>query len=304
MKPSFHRTFLSAAAIATSAITLTACMNSQTTPDPKASQAEPVIRWTATGFDQPESVVFDPVSGTLFVSNINGGPTELNNTGYISQLSTDGTLIQHKWATGLDAPKGLTIVDGKLYVADMQRIHILDVATGQSVATLTAPSSVMLNDVAAAPDGTVYVSDLLGGGVYRIKEDSSINTWISPDTMPHSNGVLYHKGELFLASWGHPLKADFTTDVPGSVYRVNQQSGQLTLYPGGEALGNLDGLVSIHDTLYVSDWIQGTVFKLDDNSHATVIQAEQGLADIANKGNTLYAPMMMNGTVVAWTMPD
>ena len=47
-----------------------------------------------TGFQQPESIVFDSKNNVLYVSNINGKPTEKNGTGYISKVSPDGKILK------------------------------------------------------------------------------------------------------------------------------------------------------------------------------------------------------------------
>ena len=39
-----------------------------------AVAAEPQKLWEASGFKQPESVVFDRAAGAIYVSNVNGDP--------------------------------------------------------------------------------------------------------------------------------------------------------------------------------------------------------------------------------------
>ncbi len=255
--------------------------------------------WTLEGLHQPESVVADPASNHLYISNINGKPLELNGKGYISRVSREGKMQEQFWVTGLDAPKGMTIVGQRLYVADMQQVHIIDLQTGAVIGQLQAPDATMLNDIGAAPDGTLYVSDLLGGGLYRIS-DGRMARWFSSDQLPHPNGLLWHKGKLLVAGWGYPLNPDFTTGTPGSLYQMDIRTQAITALPAGYQLGNLDGVVAVKDTLYVSDWISGDLFALHGQQRVKSLSLPAGLADIGGAGDTLYAPMMLNNQVVAW----
>ena len=55
--------------------------------------AQPQESWSAEGFKAPESALLDEARGVLYVSNVNGNPTDKDGNGYISKLSPDGTVI-------------------------------------------------------------------------------------------------------------------------------------------------------------------------------------------------------------------
>lgn len=59
------------------------------------SQSVPVTAvWTVTeDIATPESVYVDPLSGSIFVSNINGNPQDRDANGYISRLDANGTVV-------------------------------------------------------------------------------------------------------------------------------------------------------------------------------------------------------------------
>jgi len=255
--------------------------------------------WQIDNLDQPESVVVDSSGQTLFISNINGQPLELNGQGYISRADTAGRLLQKHWVTGLDAPKGMAISEGRLYIADMQQVHIVDIDSGRIIKQLKAVDAKMLNDVTAAPDGSVYISDMLGGAIYRI-QDQQLKRWFSSEKLPHPNGLLWHKDNLLVAGWGYPMKEDFTTNTLGSLYRLDSASRSLTTVTSGYRFGNLDGIVAQGERLLVSDWISGELFQLNGKERHRVIAPGAGLADIGGQGNMIYAPMMMDNRVVAW----
>jgi hypothetical protein len=86
--------------------------------------------WETQGFNNPESVVYDASNDVLFVSNVNGSGVEKDGNGYISKILTDGTVIRKQWVVGLNAPKGLAIYEDTLYVADIDTLVAVDIASG------------------------------------------------------------------------------------------------------------------------------------------------------------------------------
>ncbi|WP_250655556.1 SMP-30/gluconolactonase/LRE family protein [Alkalimarinus coralli] len=266
---------------------------------PIAQAEELAPLWKVEGMDQPESVVAGPDGQLLYVSNINGQPVEMNGQGYISKLSVDGQVVDKHWVEGLDAPKGMAVSQGLLYVADMQTLHVINMQQGSVVKHYQAPDAKMLNDVTVGESGEVYVSDLLGGAIYRLKEDR-FDHWLANPKLPHPNGLLWHNGELYIANWGEGMKDDFTTREPGTLYRLDVASKTLKAVATGYHLGNLDGVVAMDSQLYISDWITGELYRLSGNERHKVLQLTAGLADIGSAGNgVIYAPMMMDNHIIA-----
>ncbi len=132
-----------------------------TAETPKPPALTPVAKWAEVGLAKPESIVFDADQDCYLVSNINGGGLAKDNNGFISVLSPDGQVTALKWIEGgknkvaLDGPKGLVIVKGLLYAADITCVRVFDLKTGAPKATIPVPTSTSLNDIAAAPDGKI-----------------------------------------------------------------------------------------------------------------------------------------------------
>ena len=84
-----------------------------------------------TDFAAPESAYYDAASNAVFVSSINGQILEKDGNGYISRLTPDGKIVSAKWVTGLNAPKGLRSVRGTLWVADIDEVVGVDIASGK-----------------------------------------------------------------------------------------------------------------------------------------------------------------------------
>ena len=85
--------------------------------------------WELKGLDAPESVVFDPASNALYVSNIGGKIWQKDDNGFIAKVSPDGKMIEHQWLTGLSSPTGLALEGGKLHVADIDQLVEIDIAS-------------------------------------------------------------------------------------------------------------------------------------------------------------------------------
>jgi len=278
-------------------VALTAVATYATLPLAHAEELVPL--WKVEGMDQPESVVADPDAQLLYVSNINGRPVEMNGQGYISKLSVNGQVVNKHWVEGLDAPKGMAVNQGLLFVADMQTLHVISLQQGKVLKRYHAPEAKMLNDVTVGENGEVYVSDLLGGAIYRLKDDK-FDHWLANPKLPYPNGLLWHHGELYIANWGEGMNDDFTTREPGTLYRLDVASKTLATVATGYHLGNLDGIVAMGSQLYISDWITGALYRLSDNERHKVLQLTAGLADIGSAGEgVIYAPMMMDNRIIA-----
>src|SRR5687767_5774059 len=138
---------------------LLATSGSAQAPAPQTTPA-PTAVWTLTAdLAAPESAYHDPASNSVFVSSINGQILEKDGNGYISRLTPDGKVVAAKWVTGLNAPKGMRSVAGTLWVSDIDEVVGIEISSGRITARVRVDGSQFLNDLATAPDGTVYVAD-------------------------------------------------------------------------------------------------------------------------------------------------
>lgn len=252
--------------------------------------------WTAHAFDMPESAIYDAARDRIVVSVIGGHPGEADGNGVLAVLSPDGAIVNDAWITGLDAPKGMAIVGDRLLVADLTRLHEIDLAKGTLTRSLDVAGAVFLNDVTS--DGArTFVSDFM---THRIWEyaGGEMNVWLETPELAHPNGVLLDQDRLLVASWGTGMRDDFSTETPGSLLSVSLADLDISIL--AHDLGNLDGVVRIGDAFLVNDWITGALFQVGADGQA--IQVEQyapGLADIAAHGDMLLLPSMLEGTVSA-----
>ena len=160
-------------------------------PPPRPPKPAPPALWTVTAdIAAPESAFYDAASNSVFVSNINGGVTDKDGNGYISRLTPEGQVVSAKWATGLNGPKGLRSVGGTLWAADIDEVVGIEIASGRITSRVKIDGATFLNDLATAPDGTIYVSDSMKARIYTVKDGKASIFVEGEDPIETPNGVL------------------------------------------------------------------------------------------------------------------
>ncbi len=252
----------------------------------------------------PESVIHDPKRNVLYVSNINGAPTEKVENGFISKLSPEGKILDLKWFNeSLWAPKGMAISDDHLFVADISRVVEIDLASGKLINTYPVEDAVFLNDIAADQNGDLYISDMMTNTIHRIK-DGKIEAWLSNEKLASPNGVTVVDGQLIVGTWGVMDGEGFETSVPGHLISISLCSKEITDLGSAEPVGNLDGVERTSSgNFLVTDWIAGKLLLLSsDGGVETLLDLDQGSADIEyiKESGLILIPMMKNNKVIAY----
>jgi DNA-binding beta-propeller fold protein YncE len=239
-------------------------------------------------FSRPESVLFDPLTNSLYVSNI--GKTDNEGTGSISRIGADGRIINLSWLKGLTAVKGLSLYKNLLYAAQPTLVVVIDTKTASVVKRIPVKGAGMLNDITIDPNGIVYVSDTKLNKIYRI-ENGSVSEYL--DNMNSANGLLAKDNKLYI--------------LTGTTLQVADENKKLKTIASGIE-GGADGIemVSDHEFLvtgwagiiyYVKD--DGTKQVLSDTRNQKINSADLGY-DPASK--TLYIPEMMSNKVAAYRL--
>jgi sugar lactone lactonase YvrE len=266
--------------------------------------AEPQLVWQIKGLDAPESALTDPSRGVIYVSNVNGQAGAADGNGYIAKLSADGKMLDQHWVTGLNAPKGLALHDGKLYAADITKLVVVDTGTGKVVATYDAPGSAFLNDVTAADDGRIFVSDMAKDQIW-VLNGPVFELWLQDPALQNPNGLLAAPDHLVVAAWGEMNPQDFSTKVPGHLKTVDYKTKKITDL-GTEPIGNLDGLEADGQGGYlVTDWVKGALYRIDSSGKAQMLMdLDQGSADLHYDPNAKLAiiPIMKDNAVAAYRL--
>ncbi|MGK4006253.1 SMP-30/gluconolactonase/LRE family protein [Sorangium sp. So ce1036] len=251
-------------------------------------------------------MLYDVDNDRYLVSNINGNPGDRDDNGFISVLSPDGQVTNLKWIEGgknnvrLDAPTGSAIVKGVLYVADLTTVRRFDLETGAPKGELAIPGATLLNDVAAAPDGKVYVSDsgfTIGAtgnleatssdAIYVI-EKGKARALVKTTDLRMPNGLAWTDEGLVVCSSGAP-----------KIFRLDEEGARqdvTTTAPGGR----LDGLISLGDSLLVTSHDASAVLRGDlGGAFEIAIPEQKTPADIGydTKRGRVLVPHVMVDTV-------
>lgn len=269
-----------------------------------AAQAETVSElWRLGEFASPESAYYDAGSDMIIVSNIGVFGPDGGMDGRLSTVAPDGTLIAANWVEGLMDPKGMASRDGKLYVADAIGLHVVDIASGTLEATIPLEGGMFPNDVTIGPDGTVYVSDFFGGGIFQIR-DGAASLLMAQGSLPLPNGLLVIGDQMIVGSFGDALGENFQVNNPGGLLSVALDSGEITALEGAQGVGSVDGIAEIDGLILYSDNPTGKIFGWRDGVNTMLIEAGSGAADMGAMGSTILVPNLNTGEVVAYSVSN
>jgi len=264
----------------------------------------PELLWETKGLAQPESVVEDPATGVIYVSNINGAVMQKDGNGFISRLTADGKMLERQWVKGLNSPTGLALHDRTLYAADVDQLIEINAASGEILKRYHAKGAVFLNDVVVDDDGTVYVSDTPMNTIWRLK-DGSFEPWLANDALNGPNGLLIQGKTLIVASLGKVQSQGQKKEL-GTLLAVSLDDQKVSKVGKGELIGNLDGLQAIQPGVYlVTDWAQGALYRVDAKGKVDeLIDLNQGSADLSYLPGKkmLLIPMMLDNSLVAYRL--
>jgi len=250
-------------------------------------------KWTTEAtLRVPESVLLDSKNNVLYVSSIDGTPEAKDGNGFISQVTLDGKIKNLKWATGLDAPKGMGLFNNNLYVADISRLVTIDTKTGKVTQMLEIEGAKFLNDVTVDKAGTVYVSDSNTGKIHVVKGNKAEVYFEGPE-IKGVNGLLCIGDELYVV--------DFPS---GSNYKLSADKKLTKVCDTAEGA---DGVVPVgKDEYIVSSWhgvISYVNSKGESKSLLDTRDKKLSSADIGYDPNTktVFVPTFNSNTVMAYT---
>lgn len=256
----------------------------------KSQNHQLVKKWeTDSIFKVPESVLFNKASNVLYVSNIDGkDPWGADGVGSVGKMDADGKNIIVDWVTGLQAPKGMGLYKGKLYVADLKEIVVINIASGVIEKRIVIAGAVGLNDISIDRKGTIYVTDSKAKKLYQVKGE---NATILLDSLKGPNGVLAHKKALYILD-------------AGGLYKMNIDK-TLTLITGGME-GGTDGVAIINGKDFIISTWAGVVFYVKADGSKQMLMDGRPIkinsADIGfdAKNNTVFVPTFWRNSVAAY----
>lgn len=213
-----------------------------------------VKQWqTDTTIRTPESVLWDNTGQFFFVSDINGNGSAKDGNGFISKIGPDGKIIKLHWVDGLDAPKGMGMYDGKLFVADLAQLVIIDIAQAKIIKKMVLPGASFLNDIYADARGNVYISDSHFGRVYRYYK-GNVSVYLDDPKIAGANGLL---------EWHHLLWINGSKGI----FQYNPADKSLKLFT--DAVKSCDGITILDDNDLITSRWQGEVYEVKADGTAT-----------------------------------
>lgn len=245
---------------------------------------------TDTLLRTPESVLYDAKARLLYVSNIDGVPNEKDGKGSIAKVGLDGKIINARWVTGLNAPKGMGKYKNKLYVADLTEVVVIDIDKATITERIPVEGSVFLNDITIDKTGAVYVSDTRVFKVYRIDKGFVVTLF---QNLQGPNGLLALGDELLILDKGRLVKQL----ASGTLANIAEGMDPTT-----------DGIEQVQKNEYlVSSW-NGVIYYIyaDGNKQILLDTRPQKIntADIGYdpKNRILYVPTFYGNKVVAYQL--
>ncbi len=249
---------------------------------------------TYGGFRFAESMAYDEARDLYVAVNAGIAQDVIPNDGYISLINPDGTAHTLKWigvdrnGLTLNHPLGSDIVNGLLYVADINVVRWFDMESGEPRGSVAVEDAQRFNDIEVAGDGTIWATqtgteESGTWRVYRIGPDGDASVVVEGAPLARPNGVAF--------------------DPDGNIVVVNiGDNAVLTFSPDGELVrtehavdGGNDGLVVLDDgTKYVCSVRIGTVSRIRPGEAAEVVAS--GIPSAASmaydsKRNRLLIPM-------------
>lgn len=246
--------------------------------------------WESTeNLPVPESVLYVPDSQELYVSLIDGDGNAKDGQGGIAVLNLDGSLKNATWITGLNAPKGMALHKGLLYIADITAVVVVDVITGNVIDEIEIEGSVFLNDVTADSYGTVYVSDTRLNKIYRVK-NGKYDVYM--DNVTAVNGLKHIGADLYVLTGKELWRVNAQKEV-AVIAKGLEQNGD-----GIEPVGNGDFLVTCWPGIIYYVKADGSLTKMLD------VQGKMNTADLGYHPDKkiLYIPTFNNNSVIAYQL--
>lgn len=241
---------------------------------------------TDTTIAVPESVLLH--KGKLYVSLIDGTGWADDGKGGIGVMNTDGSGYNGKWISGLSAPKGMGVIGNKMYVADINRVVVIDIQKGEIIKTIPVPGSENLNDIAIGKK-VVYISDSKAGKIWQLKKDEPS---LYLDNVPRTNGISFVKNELYFGE-GKNLK------------KINKkkQATPVSVLPQ-----EIDGIEQLKNGDFIATSWPGYIFYVYANGkYETLLETHQHKINTADIGidkenNIIYLPTFYGKRVVAYQL--
>lgn len=244
----------------------------------------------------------------LYVSNFGGetlDPLNKSGKGYIMRFNTDKPTVFIPADGRLNAPKGMCIANGYLFVADVNSIVAFNLSNVKQSQKIAFPvKDLYVNDL-VAKGNELYATVTNTGNVYKldISNPEKMKGQVPKlfTNIPGANGIVATDSLFYIASY----PADGNTTNNNVIYSVTNAEKPI-VSKFFDRMSQYDGLALSEDgqTLYFSTWVNGNVGKIDLKTKKTemlVLPLQlNGPADISIHNGKLYIPDLPNSRILIY----
>ena len=187
----------------------------------------------------PEGISYDQNGKRFFLGSAQRKIIVTDPKGEARDFSHPDDKLDLVLGLSVDAERGhlyAVSTNGYIDEAKTERRNAIfryDLKSGRLLDRFIAPEAMQLNDLAIAPDGTLYVTDSMSGSLFRKKPDEGTLTRLgTAGALRGANGIaLGADGMLYVA-------------VSTSIVRIDTGSGEPTRLPQPDSVvtGGIDGL--------------------------------------------------------------
>ena len=254
-----------------------------------------------------EATLLTP-EGKLLVGSF--GTEELNplnneGKGYILEFTDTVSQILVPNDGTLSAPKGMFLKDSCLFIADVGKMAVYNLADsviGNPKVIPFPDGELFVNDM-ALHGNTLYITVTNTGSIYSLDVSSPTQldtAGLKPYiTIPGANGIVIRNDTMYIASY----PPDGTTTPDNVIYYIDNISTPVAnkLF---DRPGQYDGLALSEDgqRLYFTNWVGPEIGYYDLTTQSVEILDPgtelMGPARISLKGDSLYIPDLPNSKVV------
>lgn len=250
---------------------------------------------TPREFLVPESAAFDPARNCLYVSNYDPfHPSGAEGKQAIARLGMDGRIEAPRWVEGLVNPTGLVVAGDKLFAVERRSIAEIDIPRAKVVAHHPIPEAMLPNDIAAAADGTLYVSDSQRATIFRYA-NGRVEEWFRDAGIARPNGVLVDGQKLIVG-----------TNADGSLKSIDLQTREIqTIARLGP--GTIDGVEKGGPGIYLVSHNEGRLFQVTKDGAIKMLDLTvlgRNAADFAyiESRGLLVIPTFADNRVVSYSV--
>ena len=254
-------------------------------------------RWRVEGLTVPESVLYDPKRKVAYVSNYDAFRMGGEGGQHLSRISVDGALLDEIWVGGLTNPTGLAWRGDELLVVERRSVAVIDPAAAEVTKRIPIPEGRLLNDIAVASDGAVFVSDSRAGLMYRIGADNEPEKWLKLDAGLNPNGVCVDGDTLYVGL--NPVHRIIAVDLE------DRSIEDHALLPPGL----VDGIEVLGDGVLAVSQAEGRLLRVTADGGVDALIDASGLDhpfadfDIAEEVGLVLVPTFYTGHVAAYSLP-